>query len=569
MTISPDLKWKKWDVSPAIDPGVYNALTDYLPIFRTILYNRGITTAKAAQDYLFGTDFVLPDPYLLLGMTKAVDRIYVAINQNENIIVYGDYDVDGVTATALLVELLKGLGAEVKAYIPDRFEEGYGLNTEALKSFHESGVKLVITVDCGIRSMVEADFANEIGLDLIITDHHHPLDSVPEAFAVINPKQKGDEYPSKDLAGVGVALKLAQAVLLRTGAPTGYAERWLDLVALGTVADLAPLVGENRVLVRSGLQVIRSGRRLGLKELAKVAVLPIANTSASDIGFTLGPRLNAAGRLKTAMDAFELLECTDPIKVTELANNLNKSNIERQEMTRETQQKAVEAITTSLESDFILFVVDPDFNEGIVGLAASRLADQFYRPAVVGKMDVDTTRCSCRSIPEFHITNALDECQDLLIRHGGHAAAAGFTVANQNLDELIKRLKEIAHRELNTLDLIPTIHADAVVTFKDLTMDLFKNLELLQPIGYGNQEPYFICKAVQVVAKRPIGAELKHLKMTLQQGLIKFDAIAFGFGYLAETISDQIDILFSFEKNTYNGYSNLQLKLKDIHPSQK
>ncbi len=266
MTISPEHKLKRWDISPAIDPGVFNVLADYPPIFRNILYNRGITTAKAAQDYLFGADYILPDPFLLLGMAKAVDRIVSAINQNEKIIIYGDYDVDGVTATALLVELLKPYGAEVTAYIPDRFEEGYGLNTDALKTFLDTGVRLVITVDCGIRSMVEADYANKNGLDLIITDHHHPLDTIPKAFAVINPKQEGDEYPSKDLAGVGVALKLAQAVLMRMGSPVEYAERWLDLVALGTVADLAPLVGENRALVRAGLQVIRSGRRIGLKE---------------------------------------------------------------------------------------------------------------------------------------------------------------------------------------------------------------------------------------------------------------------------------------------------------------
>ncbi len=265
------------------------------------------------------------------------------------------------------------------------------------------------------------------------------------------------------------------------------------------------------------------------------------------------------------MDAFELLESTNPGRVIELARNLNQSNVDRQELTRTTQQKAIEAITGSPESDLILFVVAPDFNEGIVGLAASRLADQFYRPAVVGKMDVETTRCSCRSIPEFHITDALDECRDLLIRHGGHAAAAGFTVPNKNLEELKNRLKAIAYRELNTLELIPIIHADAEVTFKDLSMDLLKSLELLQPIGYGNPEPYLVSRSINVVTKRPIGAELKHLKMTLQQGLVKFDAIAFGFGYLADDLSDKIDILFSFEKNTFNGISNPQLRIKDIH----
>ncbi len=256
MTDHQSLQRKKWKLSPRMDPGSVPALADYPPIFQQILYNRGIVTNTSVDEYLFGTNFVHPDPFLLSGMVKAVDRINLAINRNEKMIVYGDYDVDGVTATALLVELLNSMGAEVKPYIPDRFEEGYGLNKEALQSFVDNGIKLAITVDCGIRSMDEAEFAEAIGLNLIITDHHHPLEEIPKAFAVINPKQKGDEYPYKDLAGVGVAFKLAQAVLTRTGAAADYAERWLDLVALGTVADLAPLVGENRVLVRAGLKVI-------------------------------------------------------------------------------------------------------------------------------------------------------------------------------------------------------------------------------------------------------------------------------------------------------------------------
>jgi single-stranded-DNA-specific exonuclease len=549
-----------------MDQGSVPALADYPPIFQQILYNRGIVSSSAAEDYLYGTNFVHPDPFLLSGMVKAVDRIMLAINRNEKMIVYGDYDVDGVTATALLVELLKSMGAEVEPYIPDRFEEGYGLNKEALQSFVENGIKLAITVDCGIRSMGEAEFAKAIGLDLIITDHHHPLDEIPDAFAVINPKQKGDEYPYKELAGVGVAFKLAQAILTSTGAADDYAERWLDLVALGTVADLAPLIGENRALVRAGLQVIRTGRRKGLHALSQVAGLSIANTSASDIGFTLGPRLNAAGRLTTAMAAYSLLVCGDPEEAPVLAQSLNKSNTERQEITRETQQKAVETVMSRLEMGYMLFVVDPEFNEGIVGLVASRLTDQFYRPSIVGKKDVETTRCSCRSIPEFHITNALDECRDLLVRHGGHAAAAGFTVRNENLDELITRLQNIAHRVLCDLDLVPTLHADVEVSLKDLDMNLFKYLELLQPFGYGNQEPYFISRKVKVREARLIGTEKKHLKLKLQEDLLTLDAIAFNFGHLYSSLTDQVDILYIFEKNLYNGYVNMQLRIKDIHP---
>ena len=558
---------KKWKLSPLMNQGSVPTLADYPAIFQQILYNRGIISSSAAEEYLYGANFSHPDPFLLSGMVKGVDRILLAVDRNEKIVIYGDYDVDGVTATALLVELLKSMGAEVQPYIPDRFEEGYGLNKEALQSFVDNGIKLAITVDCGIRSMEEAAFAGAIGLDLIITDHHHPLEQIPDAFAVINPKQKGDEYPYKDLAGVGVAFKVSQAVLTRTGAAVDYAERWLDLVALGTVADLAPLVGENRALVRTGLHMIKTGRRKGLHALAQVAGLSIANITASDIGFTLGPRLNAAGRLTTAMAAYSLLVCPDPEEAKVLAQNLNESNIDRQKITRETQQNAVETVMSRPEMGYLLFVVDPEYNEGIVGLVASRLTDQFYRPSVVGKRDTTTTRCSCRSIPEFHITDALDECRDLLIRHGGHAAAAGFTVSNENLEKLMVRLQEIASRELSGLDLAPTLHADAEVSLKDLDMNLYNFLELLQPFGYGNQEPSFISRKVKVKEARQIGADKKHLKFKIQEGLLVLDAIGFNFGHLHGSLTDQVDILYIFEKNTYNGYVNMQLRIKDIHPS--
>jgi single-stranded-DNA-specific exonuclease len=347
-----------------------------------------------------------------------------------------------------------------------------------------------------------------------------------------------------------------------------YSQRWLDLVALGTVADLAPLIGENRTLVHTGLKVIQSGRRLGLRVLANIAGIRISTIAATDIGFTLGPRLNAAGRLKTAMDAFHLLVTEDESEALPLAQNLNHSNTERQEMTRETQQKSVELVADSLESDYLLFVVDPQFNEGIVGLAASRLAEQFYRPSVVGKIDEATTRCSCRSIPEFHITNALDECRDLLVRHGGHAAAAGFTVDNTNLAELVSRLKSIAHRELHDTELIPTYHADAEIPMTELDRVLSDYLDQLQPTGYGNPEPYFVSRGVKVFEKKKIGTEGKHLKMKLSTGLMKMDAIAFNFGYLTDAIPEQIDIFYTFEKNAFNGYVNLQVRIKDIQFSE-
>ncbi len=389
--------------------------------------------------------------------------------------VYGDYDVDGVTATALLVQTLQRLGGNVRPYIPNRFDEGYGLNPDALDTLKAEGVGLVITVDCGIRSPDEVSHAQSIGLDMIISDHHQPADGdLPDALAVINPKQAGDRYPDKDLAGVGVAYKIAQALLSRNGRSTpGFQlDDLLDLVALGTVADLAPLVGENRVLVRKGLQKIRETKRQGLFSLAAVSDLPLPRTTATSIGFVLGPRLNAAGRLESALAAYELLTTTDIKRAGELAQQLNIQNRQRQELTRKIQEEA-EAIALAEEpGSNLLFAVHPGFNSGVVGLAAARLVENYYRPAVVGQVLEDSTRCSCRSIPEFHITQALDQCKDLLIRHGGHAAAAGFSVSNGNLEALKKRLKSIAAEQLGSRNLRQTLNADAEVSLSDLRPEL-------------------------------------------------------------------------------------------------
>jgi single-stranded-DNA-specific exonuclease RecJ len=385
------------------------------------------------------------------------------------IAVYGDYDVDGVTATALLVSALRALGGNAREYIPNRFEEGYGLNTDALDTLKNEGASLVISVDCGIRSPAEADHARAIGLDLIITDHHEPAGDLPQALAVINPKQPGDEYPEKYLAGVGIAYKIAQALQQTlSGLDTPQNQRLLDLrpeslldlVALGTVADLAPLTGENRHLVRGGLRQMRNSARQGLLSLAAVSDLSLAKVTAINIGFGLGPRLNASGRLDSALASYKLLTTTDLFEAGQLAQQLNVQNSQRQQLTRKIQADA-EALALAEEQDpLILFAVHDEFNPGVVGLAAARLTDSYYRPSVVGHSDPEKgeTRCSCRSIPEFHITQALDECADLLVRHGGHAAAAGFTVPNENLDALKARLREIAVRELGSKDLRHTFH---------------------------------------------------------------------------------------------------------------
>lgn len=560
---------KRWQIAPKITPQAEETLKAFPPILRQILFNRGFGTDASARAFLKGNVEFNTDPFQMNGMKMAVDRIQRAIEKKESIAIFGDYDVDGVTATALLVLFLNALGGDAQPKIPNRFEDGYGLNIDMLDSLKADGIRLVITVDSGIRSPDEAAHARSTGLDLIISDHHQPADGVvPDALAVINPKQAGDMYPDKDLAGVGVAYKLAQAVNSRLGDTTNASQLddMLDLVALGTVADLAPLVGENRSLVRQGIRKIRETKRQGLFSLAAVADLSLAQTTATSIGFILGPRLNAAGRLESALAAYDLLTTTDLRTAGELAQKLNLQNRQRQELTRKIQEQA-ETIALAEEPDAdLLFAVHPEFNSGVVGLAAARLVENYYRPAVVGQVLDNTTRCSCRSIPEFHITHALDLCEDLLVRHGGHAAAAGFTVNNKKLPELKERLKSIAREQLGKLDLRKTLNADMEVALSDLRPELLTHLNYLQPTGYGNPDAVFVTRNVNVVRSRTVGLGGKHLKLTLSDGQVTFDSIGFRLGHLQPELPPKVDLIYTFETNEYNGRTSLQLNLKDIKP---
>jgi single-stranded-DNA-specific exonuclease len=564
---------KRWLVAPPLSAQAEANLSAFSPFMRQVLHNRGFQTHQAAQDYLQALPPPGTQPSELLGMADALERIRWAIQKGEAIAVYGDYDADGVTATALLTQALGSLGADVRGYIPNRFDEGYGLNKEALATLFETGVRLVITVDCGVRSPEETDYARDLGLDLIITDHHHPGANLPHACAVINPKQPGDTYPDKNLAGVGLAYKLAVALLQDARAaasspgllPSDY--DYLDLVALGTVADLAPLTGENRSLVRAGIEYLRKPHRQGLMSLIGASGLTPGRISASDIGYVLGPRLNAAGRLDSALAALKLLTTQDVAEAGLLAQKLDDQNRERQQITRQIQAQAEQIALADDPQALLLFAVHPDFNPGVVGLAASRLVDQFYRPAVVAHQGEETTRASCRSIPEFHITDALDQVADLLVRHGGHAAAAGFTVRNQNLPELIERLKTIAQQELGSRDLRPTLKADAEVPLSALHPDLLHELAQLQPTGQGNPEAVFISRRLRVTRFKTVGKESAHLKFTVTDGRIFFDAIAFRQGHWLAQMPPSIDLMYTFEVNEYNGQSYLQLNVRDLKPA--
>ncbi len=558
---------------PPVPPTHLDRFADLPPLVVQVLYNRGIADRSEVAAFLQTDRPILPDGlFNMKGLPQTVERIRQAIRSNEPIAIYGDYDVDGVTATALMVQLLAALGANVRPYIPHRVDEGYGLNNEALQSLQSEGVKLVITVDCGVRSIPEVAFAKSIGLDLIVSDHHMPSDELPDAFALINPKQPDCPYPFKELAGVGLAFKIAQALLAVSANTDPHKaaiteDELLDLVALGTVADLAPLLGENRSLVARGLDRIRRTTRPGLRALLNVGKVKSIDTAA--IGFALGPRLNASGRLDHALKSYQLLMTEDRSEADRLALDLDIQNRERQALTKELTDKARSIALAGSHNTPLIFVADPAFKAGVVGLVAGRLTEEFYRPSIIVEQGETESRGSCRSIPEFHITRALDECKELFVHHGGHAAAAGFTIETTKLDTLAERMHAIAERELGDQELIPTLSIDADVELKQLTADLFTALQKTQPHGYANPAPIFASRGLIVLEARTVGAESAHLKLRVTDGKTPWDAIAFRFGELAPRLprGTRIDLAYTFEENEWNGVKSLQLNVKDIKRS--
>ena len=556
----------RWQVQSKLPPTVDEALEKFPPVLRQLLFNRGYATDEEARAFLKAKPDFDTSPWGLKDMDVAIERIIQAIEGGEKIIIYGDYDVDGITSSALLVELLRSFGADVNAYIPDRFKEGYGINIEALDGFLSRNVDLVISVDCGIRAIKEAEYARNLGLDLVITDHHHPGAVLPNALAVIDPKREDDTYAEKMLAGVGIAYKIAEALMEKIGEKSSIAlvESLLDLVALGTVADLAPLEGENHRFVRHGLRIMHQAQRQGLVSLAGVSGVNIKEASAMNIGFSLGPRLNAAGRLYSALSAYDLLMEKDLHKAGEMAQALENINRERQSMTGTIQEQA-EIIALAADKDaFLLFAASPEFNLGVVGLAASRLADSYYRPAIVGQVKEEETVCSCRSIAEFHITDALDECSELLVKHGGHAAAAGFTIRNENVGEFLQKMNKIAERDLADVDLHPVLVADMEVPLSDLSFEMLEHLNYLEPTGYGNPRPVFVSRNLSLKSARTVGRDKSHLKLRVSDGKVDMDGIAFRLGHLKPDLPKRVDLLYTFEVNEWQGRKSLQLNVKDI-----
>lgn len=563
---------KRWEVLDPAPPSFSNALRDYSPIVATLLYQRDIRERSAIESF-FTRDYKreIHDPFLLKGMDVAARRVAQAISEGEPIAVYGDFDTDGVTAVALLMQAITAMGGDIRPYIPHRLSEGYGLNIEAIDSLVKEGVRLLITVDCGISNVAEVAHANSVGLDVIVTDHHTPPPILPDALAVVNPKQPGCPYPFKQLVGVGIAYKLVQA-LVRLNMELPLKSRdLLDVVALGTVTDMGPLYGENRVLVRAGLDAINRTERPGLKALILASGLALGKVRSTDISFMLGPRLNAAGRLDDARLAYQLLLAEDFASAQKYAEELNTANRKRQEMTKEVQQAALEQIRALGKDTNRITVLDGAYPAGVVGLVAAKLVEELARPVLLLERGDEVSRGSARSIPGFSIIEALASCEDLFVRYGGHSAAAGFTIANDRLPELERRLLEYAETRLpEQPQPVLEIHAEAPLQI--INWQLQEQLAALEPFGQSNPQPVLLSRRVRVSGAWARGMEGQHLKLRIDDGNggPSFDAIAFRLGNLATYFQRPrfIDIAYTLEANEWNGNRTLQLNIKDFRQPQ-
>jgi len=554
----------RWKVLPPV-PDEYLNSSGLPPLIAQLLYNRnikpdGIDPFLSVDRRLEGNPFLLPD------ISQAVSRIYKAVLGHEKIAVYGDFDVDGVTAIVILIEGLSRLGAEVIPYIPDRIKEGHGLKISALEKLHAQGINLVITVDCGVTDIKEVKQAQDMGMDMIITDHHMPPKSLPRAIAVVDPKRKDSPYPFLDLAGAGVVFKLVQA-LFHKDSREKWLTRLLDLVALATVTDLVALVGENRYLVKEGLRELNNSSRVGIQEMVKLAGLKPGELDAEDISWVLGPRLNAAGRMNNASTSYQLLTTQSSEEARLLALELEGKNGERQKLTKEVLSRAKEKLAPRLHLP-VLIDGDESYSIGVIGLVASKLVDEFYKPAIIISLGPESCQGSCRSIAEFDIVSALAECDDLLVAYGGHPLAAGFTVPRRNLTRLEQKLVNLAADRLSHLELRPELIIDAelpLATFSGETFNLIRNLS---PFGRGNPQPTFLTRQVEVTECRSFGNQGDWLRLKLRQGNVTWQAVDFESHKKPEGVPSRIDIVYSLEKSCWSGEEWLSLNLVDFAPAQ-
>jgi single-stranded-DNA-specific exonuclease len=528
--------------------------SEKLGLFEKLLKIRGVTNREA---------FLHPQPihsiHDLKDLEKAAQRIRTAIEQQERILIVGDYDADGVTASVILYKVLKFLEAEVSVRLPNRVKHGYGLNAEFIREAKELGVKLIITVDNGISAKREVELANQLGIDVVITDHHLPPSELPPAFAIVNPRQSDCAYAYKDLAGAGVAYFLALS-LAGEKLPQDLRDELVSFAAIGTLADVCPLTGENRAIVSEGLQKITKTKNVGLRRILENARIE-KEVTAEDIGFRIAPRLNAAGRLEDAIIAFHALSNGGG---KEFADQLEKLNIERQKITGSVSDEVEERLG-EITDEKILIASSSNWQQGIIGLTAGKLAEKYYRPVILMSEVNGVFTGSCRSpLPEFNITAALNEVSDLLETFGGHRAAAGFTLLEKNRAEFQQRMEKIAKRELGEVNLTPTLLLDTEILEEELIFDLLREVAQLSPFGMGNPEPILFWEKALLGEIRAVGNGSKHLQIKL--GKSKIPAIGFGIGDLIEELKQrkEIDLAFSLSENEWNGKKTLQLRIVDL-----
>ncbi len=562
---------KRWTMLAVQEsPGKIKELSSQFglpPVVMTILLKRGFTSF---EDYVFPDTDKLHDPYLMKGMHEAVKRIVQALKNGEKITVYGDYDVDGITSTAILVRFLRERGGNVSYHIPNR-EEGYGVNIAAIDTIAADGTTLLITVDCGITATKEVDYAKTIGLDVVVTDHHECKDEVPDAVSVLNPKQADCNYPFKKLAGVGVVFKLLHALTLALKFhEREFFDRYIDLVSLGTVADVMPLVGENRIIVKNGLAHMCYTENRGLRALLRQAGVDVAHISTGTVGFALAPRINAAGRIGDPGCAVELLLAEDDSTAERLAQFLDEENRARQATEQEIYHEALMLLSKDkrYQDDYVIVLASAGWHHGIIGIVASKLTEKLHKPTILISLSDGEGKGSGRSIKGFNLFEALTHCEDDLVRFGGHELAAGLTVSKDSVETFRQHINSYARKILTKDDFIPELMIDAELPIQYLNLNTVDKLSVMAPYGMGNSAPVFLCRNLRIINLRPM-SEGKHLRLGLTDGTYVVDAVGFSMGeYLDElSINDCVDVVFHLEGNVYRGERRVQIQLKDLRHS--
>lgn len=538
------------------------------PIVARILLNRGISTFEESRTFLRPSLDDLCDPFAMRDMGRAVDRICQAIEGKEKVMVYGDYDVDGVTAVAMLMRFLKTCGVETTFYIPDRLSEGYGISNTGIQQAKQAGVNLIISVDCGIKAFDEVALALDLGIDMIVTDHHETGADLPRALAVLDPKRPDCEYPFKELAGVGVAYKLIQGVSLRLGRQEEDPLEYLDLVALGSTADIVPLWGENRILVKYGLQRITSSNNLGIQALIEMVGLKGKELGTGQVVFILAPRLNAGGRMGDARRGVRLLTTEDLSEAKDLAQVLEEENRKRREIDDRTFEEALEMIDRNIDLDntWTIVLASSHWHPGVIGIVASRIIERFYRPTILISYDGPVGKGSARSIQGFDLYDALQECKDCLIGFGGHKYAAGLKIERDKLEQFRMCFDRITKKMLTQEQLAPILRIDGEISLSEIDDRLYRLLNLFAPFGPQNMKPIFVSRNVEVVGTPRIVGN-NHLKFKVRQNMRIFEAIGFGMGNLLYRIAPgepNLDMAYVLEKNEWEGNANFQLRIRDL-----